>query len=83
MSFRIIVKPDARKNLKKIPAEHRKRIYHTLMEIGKNPFAAKKLHGKYRRHYVVRVWPYRIVYKILQSESLIDVIHISHRQGIY
>ena len=67
-----------------MPDEHRKRIYHTLTEIGKNPFAAKKLHGEYRRHYAVRVWPYRIIYGIiLRPESLVDVIYVSHRQGVY
>lgn len=83
MPFRIIVKPSARKNLRKIPAEYKKRIYRMLTEIGRNPFAAKKLHGEYQEHYGVRVWPYRIIYKVYLSEALVDIIHISHRQGIY
>lgn len=83
MLFRVIVKPSARKNLRKIRAEYRKRIYHMLTEIAKHPFAAKKLHGEYHEHYGVRVWPYRIIYKIYLSESLVDIIHIDHRQSVY
>lgn len=83
MLFRVIVKPSARKNLRKIPTEYWKRIYHMITEIAKNPFATKKLHGEYHEHYGVRVWPYRIIYKIYRSESLVDIIYIGHRQSVY
>jgi mRNA-degrading endonuclease RelE of RelBE toxin-antitoxin system len=54
-----------------------------LDAIEANPFFGKPLHGKYAGQYSVRVWPYRIIYKIYKSELLILVIEFDHRQGAY
>lgn len=83
MLFRIIVKPRARKNLAKLPADYQAKIYRTMIAIRKNPFAGKKLHGEYEEHYGARVWPYRIIYKVFSARSLIVIRYIGHRQGIY
>jgi len=44
-----------------------------------DPFIGKKLSGEFEGHYSVRVWPYRVVYKIYKNELLVLVIRIGHR----
>ncbi len=83
MSWRIIIKQNAEKNLQKIPAEYRQKVYRALFAIGKDPFSGKKLQGEYEGYHGARVWPYRIIYKIYPHMSLIDIVYIRHRQGAY
>ncbi len=59
------------------------KIVYALREIQKEPFWGKKLTGKKKGQYSVRVWPYRIIYRIEKSQLVVIVIDIDHRQGVY
>ena len=83
MAFVLQIKPKARKNLDKIPEDYRTRIIAALDEIVLDPFFGKKLSGKKKGQYSVRVWPYRIIYIILKKELIILVIDVDHRGGVY
>ena len=83
MAFTLEIKPKARKNLDKIPEDYRMRIIAILDEIVLDPFSGKKLSGKKKGQYSVRVWPYRIIYIIKKMELIILVIDIDHRKGVY
>ena len=83
MAFILQIKPQARKNLDKIPADYRARIIATLDEIVRDPFFGKKLSGRKKDQYSVRVWPYRIIYEIYKRELIVFVINIDHRGRVY
>lgn len=74
--------PTAKKQLKKLPKSEVKKIARKLFFVESNPFSAKKLEGKLKDRYVVRAWPYRIIYVIVGT-SKIQVEVIEHRQGVY
>jgi len=54
-----------------------------LAAITRDPYAGKKLHGKNKNFYSIRIWPYRMIYRIAKDRSLIIVTRIGHRQGVY
>ncbi len=83
MAFTLRVEPRPQKNIDKLPQEYKVRVTRILEGIIANPFSGKKLHGKREGQYSVRVWPYRIVYKIYKHELLVLVIEFGHRQGVY
>lgn len=83
MAFTLRVKPEPQKSIDKLQEQYRVRVLQILGGIEANPFAGKKLHGKREGQYTVRVWPYRIVYKIYKNELIIVVIEFGHRQGGY
>ena len=83
MKYQIRLKPSAKKELDKIPKRDKERIYILLISLSKNPYIGKKLEGKLAKYYSIRLWPYRIVYKIFKKELLIIVIKIGHRKNIY
>lgn len=83
MAFVLQIRPQARKNLDRIPADYRARIIATLDEIVLDPFFGKKLSGKQKGQYSVRVWPYRIIYEIHKRELIVFVIDIDHRGRVY
>lgn len=69
------------KQLSRLPISEAKKIDRKLHELGHNPFSAKKLEGKLKDRYVLRAWPYRIIYVIVQNTIQIEIIE--HRQGVY
>lgn len=71
----------AKKQLKKLPKSEVKKVARKLLSLASNPYAAKKLEGKLKGRYALRVWPYRIIYVI--SGKTIQVDTIEHRQGVY
>lgn len=73
----------AKKELNNIPLQYKKRILNILPILQTNPFIGKKMRGEFFDCYNYRVWPYRIIYKIIKNILLIIIIKIGHRQGVY
>lgn len=83
MAFRVVLKPSAEKAFAKLPRPARLRLLAVLAVLQRDPWRGKKLAGKYRGLYSLRVWPYRIIYIIIRQELLVIIIRIGHRQGVY
>ena len=69
------------KQLSKLPKSEAKKVDRKLHQLEQDSFAAKKLEGKLKEKYVIRAWPYRIVYFIENQTIVISAIE--HRQGVY
>ncbi|MBU1015313.1 type II toxin-antitoxin system RelE/ParE family toxin [Patescibacteria group bacterium] len=48
-----------------------------------NPYLGKKLHGKFKSFYVLRSWPYRVVYEADEQQKMVTIIRIRHRKDFY
>ncbi len=83
MQYQVIVPKKVQKRLKNIDKRYYKRVLSALIQLGINPFIGKKLKGKYKDQWSLRVWPYRIIYEIIEGDLVILIIQISHRQGVY
>ncbi len=75
------------KELAKISAEDRERILKAITKLSQNPFDIskldiKKLKGKAEK-WRLRVGEYRVIYEILRTEILIDIIKIGARGDVY
>lgn len=83
MSYQVILKKSALKNLQKLSAYDSASIKKILDVLSINPYPknAKKLINtdKYR----VRVGNYRIIYIIDKGRLIIEVIAIDHRRRVY
>lgn len=55
----------------------------SLTAISKDPYIGKKLKGEHTGFYSIRVWPYRIVYRIYEPGRSVIITRVGHRQGIY
>ena len=75
------IKPSAEKELDRLPKDANLRVKVAFLNIQNNPFAGKKLKGKYEGFYSVRVWPYRIIYSVHKDALLIFIVKIKHRGG--
>lgn len=83
--YQIVVKPSARKELRKLPV-----LIATLIAIkidglanDPRPAGCKKLVSNKEELWRVRVGDYRILYAIDDAIRIIDIHHIGNRKDIY
>ncbi|MBU1992284.1 MAG: type II toxin-antitoxin system RelE/ParE family toxin [Patescibacteria group bacterium] len=83
MTYTIEIEPKAEKELAKLPKRDHDRILVGLAALSNNPYTGKKLRGKHESYYSMRVWPYRIIYKIFNKQLFVVVIRIAQRESAY
>lgn len=83
MTYRIIIPKKVQKQLQKIPLIHRKKIRKAIAFLAFEPNLGKKLTGELKNKRSIRIWPYRIIYRIYKKEVIILILSVSHRQGAY
>ncbi len=81
--YRVLLSRSAEKDLDRISKQYKPHIFAALFDLRKNPYLGKKLGGKFRDCYSLRVGPYRIIYKLYKTKLTILVIRIGHRQSAY
>lgn len=60
----------------------RNKIIQGLRKLSQNPCAGKKLRGKLKGTYSLKIWPYRILYEFTPRKDMI-VTDIGHRKEVY
>lgn len=73
----------ADKNFLRLPRKIQAKIIDGYKKLKDNPIAGEKLQGELADRYKLRVGDYRIVYKFDSKQSLVEVLEIEHRQGVY
>lgn len=71
------------KKINRLPLLIHKKISSALNILKDNPVSGVKLEGELGRLYKFRVGDYRIVYKFDPKTSLVEIVKIEHRQGVY
>lgn len=84
--YRVELSNLAAKELERIYTADNK-IYYRLIAVIESltgdPYQGKKLKGKLKGDYSVRVGDYRVVYSIHRAKLIIRVIDIGHRREVY
>ena len=82
-NYKILIKPSAAKELKKLPKNDAQRITSRIQSLSKEPrpFGCEKLSAQER--YRIRQGNYRIVYSIEDDKLIVYVIKIAHRSDVY
>ena len=78
-----LISKKANRDAKKLPLNIHEKLDHAFTKLKENPLSGEKLHGALKSYYKFRVGDYRIVYRFNSKESLIIVVKIEHRQGVY
>lgn len=85
MSYRVLVDSRAARELESLPKSAIQRIDRAILDLAENPRPAgvKRLRGKLRDGWRIRVGPYRILYRIDDEAREVRVFMIGHRRDIY
>ena len=78
----LVFTKEAQKDLIRLPKNENKKILKKFNLLKDYPLSGKLLKGDFAGFYSLRAWPYRIIYTIEKSKTI--VIHrVEHRQGVY
>jgi mRNA interferase RelE/StbE len=82
--YSIEIARSAEKQLKKLPADDRRRVARAMVALGDEPFPAgsRKLTG-YDDVFRIRVGVYRILYSVSGRTLVIIILKIGHRKDVY
>ena len=77
------IEEDARKQIKKLPRIIQIKLVSTFQRLKENPISEVKLKGELKHLFKYKVGDYRVIYSFDSKQSLVRVISIEHRQGVY
>lgn len=80
--FSVFVPRSVRKLISRIPMPWRDRIFNNIELLQFDPFLGGKMVGKLKDKRKIRIWPYRIIYKINKSAKTIIIVEVGHRGSI-
>ena len=78
-----LIPQKVRKKTYKLPVRIQKHLPEVFITIKQNPIAGIKLKGVLSDYYKVRIGDYRIIYKFNAKSSIVELVKIEHRQGVY
>lgn len=81
--YEILITTSAEKLLDKLPTKAAKRLVEAIYKLADvpRPVGCVKLSGS--EHYRIRVGDYRIIYAIMDSQLVIEVLKVGNRKNIY
>ncbi len=82
-NYRLQIKPSAAKELEAIPLKDRKRLVTKIRALAKEPRppGREKLSG--REKFRLRRGHYRVLYSVLDTESVVVIVKVGHRRDVY
>ncbi len=83
-SYRIEWKSSAQKELRKLPSDIISKIVAEVESLGETPFPPgyRKLVGS-EQTWRIRIGNYRVIYNVLPSILIIEVVRVAHRKDVY
>lgn len=84
MAYKIVISKSAAKEIRELPKDYQETINAKINALASNPYpnGYKKLKGS-KDLFRFRVGDYRVIYKIINNELIIEVVKVSHRRDIY
>ena len=79
----LVITSKAEKQISKLPKRIQLKVLTTLNVLKQNPLSGIRLSGVLSGSYKKRLGDYRIVYDFHSKESIVVILKIEHRQGVY
>lgn len=81
--YRLVISPQAQKELKIIKKAYRQAIKLALEEVRDDPLLGKPLGRELAGRFSYKLGVYRIIYKVDYQDKIINVMSAGHRRKIY
>lgn len=81
--YKVKITRKTEKYINKLSKKDQERVLSGLEKLEEDPHIGKKLVGDLNGYYSLRVWPFRIVYRIKRKQLLVFVLKVGHRKDVY
>ena len=78
-SYSIFISKSVRKSLLRVPSPWLERIEDAIDVLCYDPQIGEKMSGKLANCRKIRIWPYRIIYKLDKSKGVVQIMEVGHR----
>ena len=78
-----LIEKKANKSILRLPLNIQNKIDKAFGIIRENPLSGSKLLGELAGYYKYRVGDYRVVYLFDKKKSVVIVVKVEHRRGVY
>ena len=82
-SYRVRFTPEASRLIAKLPPEVKKLIRLAVDELRKEPHQGSELSGEFAEFRSFKQRRYRIIYRVSEEESFLEIYHAGHRRDVY
>ncbi|MDA1337521.1 MAG: type II toxin-antitoxin system RelE/ParE family toxin [bacterium] len=77
--YEVEIPKRVQKQLQAVPLPWRDRIKRAITLLEEGAFEGEKMHGIYMGSRKIRVWPYRIYYRVDKSKKMVFILEVKHR----
>lgn len=81
--YKLVIAPQAIRELKKIPKRYQVSIRFALRELKEDPLIGKKLGRELTGKFSIKIGVYRIIYKVSEKDKIVYVSTAGHRSTVY
>ncbi len=81
--YRVELTPRFDKEFSKLTKEIKARIAEKIDKLKENPHVYKKLHGKLKGLFSMRVGDYRIIFMLDERRRRVILLSVAHRKRVY
>ena len=83
MGYRILYSETSRKQIKKLHPQIKAAVKSNIEKLQENPFIGKWLEKELAGYLSIRTKRFRIIYKVINEDRIVEIHHIGHRKDIY
>jgi addiction module RelE/StbE family toxin len=82
-SYRARFTPESSRLIAKLPPEVKKLVRSAIDDLREDPYQGSELAGEFARYRAFKVRRYRIIYRLNDDESFLEIYDAGHRRDVY
>lgn len=82
-SRRVRFTPESSRLIAKLPPEVKKLVRSAIDDLRQEPYQGSELAGEFTGYRSLKIRRYRIIYKLNDEESFLEIYHAGHRRDVY
>lgn len=75
----VYISKSIRKSLLRVPSPWLERIEQAMDVLCIDPYIGEKMSGRLANCRKIRIWPYRIIYKLDKDNKAVEIMEVGHR----
>lgn len=82
-SYRVRFTPEVSRLIAKLPPEVKRLVRSAIDDLRKDPYKGSELTGEFAGYRSLKPRRYRIIYRVNEEESYLEVYHVGQRRDVY